>query len=161
VKDDQPSSVPEQRGGLRSDQFSGLMLVVIALYVGWENRGYPIGTLQEPGPGYMPLLLVIFLGVTGLLIAAWGVKSAPLASLKWPEATRAIVILLACGAATFALERIGYRLTMIAFLIFFLGAVERRRPLPVALVSLGFSFASYYVIGDWLHVPLPVSPWGF
>lgn len=159
--DDQSSGAPEPRGGLRSDQFSGLMLIAIALYVGWENRAYPIGTLQEPGPGYMPLLLSIFLGLTGLLIAAWGMKSPPLAALKWPEATRAVVILLACGAATFALERIGYRLTMVALLVFFLGAIERRRPVPVALVSLGFSFASYYVIGDWLHVPLPNGPWGF
>jgi len=149
------------RGGLRSDQFSGLMLLALALYVGWENRVYPIGSLQEPGPGYLPLLLAVFLGAIGLLIALWGYTSAPLASVKWNEATRAIVILVACGAATFALERIGYRLTVIALLVFFLGALERRRPLPVALVALGFSFASFYVIGDLLHVPLPRSKWGF
>lgn len=155
--------IPKQgpRGLLRSDQFSGLMLLALALYVGWENLEYPVGSLQEPGPGYMPLLLVIFLGAVGLLIALWGVKSAPISSMQWPEATRAVVILIACGVATFALERIGYRLTMIALLVFFLGAIERRRPLPVALVSLGFSFASFYVIGDWLRVPLPRSPWGF
>jgi len=149
------------RGGLRSDQFSGLMLVALALYVAWENRAYPIGTLQEPGPGYMPLLLVIILGVIGLLIALWGGRSAPLAAMKWPEATRAIVILVACGFATFGLERIGYRLTVIALLVFLLGVLERKRPLPVALVALGFSFASFYVVGDLLHVPLPRSPWGF
>ena len=151
----------QKRGGLRSDQFSGLMLIAIAAYVGWENRVYPIGTLQEPGPGYMPLLLALFLGAMGLLIALWGFKSEPLASMKWPEAARAVVILVACGAATYALERIGYRLTVLILLIFFLGAVERRRPLPVALVSFGFSLASFYVIGNLLHVPLPVSPWGF
>lgn len=149
------------KGGLRSDQFSGLMLVALALYVGWENRAYPIGTLQEPGPGYMPLLLVIFLGAVGLLIAAWGIRSAPLASVKWTEGWRAVLILIACAAGTFALERIGYRLTVIALLIFFLGVVERKPPLPVALVALGFGFASFYVVGDLLHVPLPRSPWGF
>jgi hypothetical protein len=147
--------------GLRSDQFSGLMLLALAVYVGWENRAYPVGTLQEPGPGYMPLLLAIFLGVMGLLIALWGAKSAPLVSMKWSEAARAIVILGACAVAAFALERIGYRLTVIALLVFFLGVLERRRPLPVILVSLGFGFASQYVVGDLLHVPLPVSPWGF
>jgi hypothetical protein len=151
----------QERGGLRSDQFSGLLLIAIAAYVGWENRAYPLGTLQEPGPGYVPLLLAIFLGVMGLLIALSGAKSPLLSSMKWPEATRAVLILVACAAATFALERIGYRLTMLAFLVFFLGAVERLRPLPVALVSFGFSVASFYVIGDLLHVPLPVSPWGF
>ena len=150
-----------KRGGLRSDQFSGLLLIAIAAFVGWENRAYPVGTLQEPGPGYLPMLLAIFLGAMGLLIALWGVKSEKLSSMKWPEAARAVVILVACGVATFALERIGYRLTVLVLLVFFLGAVERRRPLPVALVSLGFSLASFYVIGDLLHVPLPVSPWGF
>ena len=147
--------------GLKSDQFSGLMLLALALYVGWENRAYPIGSLQEPGPGYMPLLLVIFLGAIGLLIALWGIRSAPLASMKWTEAWRAVVILIACAAGTFALERLGYRLTVIVMLVFFLGVVERKRPVPVALVAIGFSFASFYVVGDLLHVPLPRSPWGF
>jgi len=50
---------------------------------------------------------------------------------------------------------------VIALLIFFLGALERRRPLPVLLVAVGFGFISFYVIGDLLHVPLPRSPWGF
>ena len=146
---------------LGSDVFSGLMLLALALYVGWENRVYPVGTLQEPGPGYLPLLLAVFLGAMGILIAFWGIRSAPLATMKWSEATRAVVILAACAAATFALERLGYRLTMVVLLVFFLGVLERRRPVPVVLVSLGFSLASFYVIGDLLHVPLPRSPWGF
>jgi len=147
--------------GLRSDQFSGLMLLMLALYVGWENRVYPVGTLQEPGPGYLPLLLAVFLGAVGLLIALWGIRSAPLAAMRWTETRRAIVILVACAVATFALERIGYRLTVMALLIFFLGVLERRRPLPVALVAAGFGLASFYIVGDLLHVPLPRSPWGF
>jgi hypothetical protein len=147
--------------GFRSDQFSGLMLLALALYVGWENRAYPLGTLQEPGPGYMPLLLAISLGALGLLVAAWGGRTAPLTSIKWGEALRAATILVACGAATFALERIGYRLTVIVLLVFFLGVLERRPPLAVAAVALGFSFASFYIVGDLLKVPLPRSPWGF
>jgi hypothetical protein len=151
----------EAKGGIRSDQFSGLMLIALAVYVGWENRAYPLGTLQEPGPGYLPLLLAVLLGTIGLLVALRGGRSVPLTSIKWPEATRAIVILAACAAATFALERIGYRLTVLVLLVFFLGVLERRRPLPVALVALGFSLASFYIIGDVLRVPLPRSPWGF
>lgn len=147
--------------GLRSDQFSGLMLLALALYMGWENRAYPLGTLQEPGPGYVPLLLAVFMGVTGLLIALWGGKSAPLAVIRWREAMRGVEILVACAIGTFALERIGYRLTVIAMLVFFLGVVERRRPLPVALTSVGFGLISYYVMATLLKVPLPLSPWGF
>jgi hypothetical protein len=149
------------RGGLRSDQVSGLMLVALAVLVGWENRVYPIGTLAEPGPGYLPLLLAIFLGAMGALIAAWGARSPAVATMRWVEAPRAVVILIACACATFALEPLGYRITIIALLVFFLGVVERRPPLIVGLVAVGFGFASFYVIGDLLHVPLPRSRWGF
>ena len=152
---------PSGARGLRSDQFSGLMLLALALYIGWENRVYPIGSLSEPGPGYLPLLLAIFLGVMGLLIAVSGLRSAPLASLGWSDGKRAVIILLACAAATYALERIGYRLTVIALLVVLLGVLERKHPVPVALVALGFSLASFYIVGDLLHVPLPKSPWGF
>ena len=154
------SGAGQPRGSVRSDQVSGLMLVALALYVGWQNRVYPIGTLAEPGPGYLPLLLAVFLGAAGLLIALRGGKSHLFAALSWHEAPRAVVIFAACAFATLALERLGYRLTMIAFLVFFLGVVERRHPVRAGIVAIAFAFISFYVIGTLLKVPLPVSPWG-
>jgi hypothetical protein len=150
-----------RRWRLRSDQASGLMLVALAGYVAWENRVYPLGTLQEPGPGYVPLLIAVFLGAMGMLIAFFGGRSRALGDVQWHEAGRGLGILLACGVAAFALERIGYRLTVIAMLVFFLGVMERRPPVMVVLVALGFGLISYYVVGTLLSVPLPRSPWGF
>jgi len=152
---------PSGRRQLRSDQVSGLMLVALALYVWWMNRAYPIGTLSEPGPGYVPLLLAIFMGVMGLLVVLAGGKSEPLAAMEWTEAKRAAALLIACGVAAYALERLGYRITMAALLVFFLGVMERRKPLMVAVVGIGFSLVTYYVFAILLRVPLPVSPWGF
>ena len=146
---------------LRSDQVSGLLLVALALYVGWMNRVYPTGTLAEPGPGYVPLLLALFIGVMGLLVALSGGKSMPLAALEWTEARRAVALLIACGVAAYALERLGYRITMAALIVFFLGVMERRKPLMVVLVGGGFSLVTYYLFATLLRVPLPVSPWGF
>lgn len=149
------------KGGLRNDQISGVVLIVIALVVAWFNREFPVGTLADPGPGYVPLLLACTLGGIGLLVAVMGAGSQSLAETTWPEATRALIIMVACVAATFALERIGYRLTTAAFLVFFLGVIERKHPLAVVLVSAGFSAASFYIIGTLLKVPLPRGPWGF
>ena len=145
---------------LHSDQVSGLMLVALALYVWWMNRVYPIGSLSEPGPGYVPLLLAIFMGVMGLLVTLTGSRSIPLAVLEWTEAKRVVALLLACGVAAYALERLGYRITMAALLIFFLGVMERRKPMMVAAVGIGFSLVTFYVFATLLRVPLPVSPWG-
>ena len=145
---------------LRSDQVSGLMLVALAIYVWWMNRAYPLGTLSEPGPGYVPLLLAVFMGVMGLLVVVGGGKSMPLVQIEWTEAKRAIALLVACGVAAYALERLGYRITMGALMIFFLGVMERRKPMMVAAVGIGFPLITYYVFATLLRVPLPVSPWG-
>jgi putative tricarboxylic transport membrane protein len=146
---------------LRNDQLSGLILLALALFVAWENRTYPLGTLQEPGPGYTPLLFAAFLVLMGLLIVLRGRSSPRLAETSWPEAPRALIILIACGVATYALEPLGYRLTIAALLVFFLGVVERRKPFVVVAVSVGFSLLSFYLIGDLLRVPLPISAWGW
>lgn len=152
--------VASSRRSLRSDQVSGLLLLALALYVAWMNRAYPIGTLSEPGPGYVPLLLAVFMGAMGLLVALSGGKSTALAALEWTEAKRAIALLVACGVAAYALERLGYRITMAALLVFFLGVMERRNPMMVVLAGVGFSLITYYVFATLLRVPLPVSPWG-
>jgi hypothetical protein len=76
---------------------------------------------------YLVILGVIAcaLGVFGLLIAVRAGSSPLFNTLDWSEGRRGIVMLVACGVAVFALERIGYRLTMIALLVFMLGVVER------------------------------------
>jgi len=146
---------------LRNDQLSGLILFALALFAGWENRTYPIGSLQEPGPGYTPLVIAVFLAIVGLAIAFGGRRSQPLVETRWPEAQRALMILAACAAATCALEPLGYRITIAALLVFFLGVLERRRPLPVATVAVGFSLLSFYFFATLLHVPLPRGPFGW
>ena len=146
---------------LRSDQVSGLVLTALAAFALWQNRSYPVGSVQEPGPGYTPLIIGVFLGFIGLLIALKGVWSKPLAELRWPEAPRAATILVACAVAIYALQHLGYRITVAALLVFFLGVMERRKPLAVAAVAIGFSLISYYVVGTLLRVPLPLGPGGW
>jgi len=145
---------------LHNDQLSGLMLLAVGVFAAWQNLGYPLGTLQEPGPGYTPLLLAIFMAVMGLLIAVRGRTSPTLSDTPWPEAKRAVVIMIACAVAIYALEPIGYRITIGALLIFFLGVVERRHPLTVATVAVGFSMGTYYLLAVLLRVPLPRGSWG-
>jgi hypothetical protein len=106
-------------------------------------------------------VLAIFLGLMGLLIAAGGARSLPLAEMRWPEAKRAMTILTASAVGIYLLEDVGYRLTIMVLLIFLMGVIERKPPLIVAILSIGFSFLSYYVVADLLLVPLPRSPWGF
>ena len=144
-----------------SDRVAGTALVLLAVVTAWETRRLPLGTLHNPGPGYMPLLLAIILGALGVVVVLRGGSSPSLAELRWLEARHAAAILIGCAFAAFALEWLGYRLTVVVLLMFLLGAMERKRPAVVAAVALGLSFGSFFLFSNLLKVPLPRGPWGF
>jgi hypothetical protein len=143
------------------DRVGGFALILLALGVIWESQKLPLGTIHNPGPGSMPTLLALVLGGLGVVIVAFGGESVALRSLGWTEWKHALAILGACALAALTLERIGYRLTTLVILLLILGAVERKRPLVVAVLSLALSLGSYYLFHDLLRVQLPRSPWGF
>jgi len=143
------------------DRVSGAALILLALAWIWEAMKLPLGTLQNPGPGYMPVLFAIVLAGLGILIVAFGGDSPAFRSLEWGEGKHALAILGACAFAALALERIGYRLTTLVILVVILSMVERKRPLLVAVLSVGLSLGSYYLFHNLLKVQLPRSPWGF
>jgi hypothetical protein len=77
------------------------------------------------------------------------------------EAPRALAVAAAAAFAAVALERLGYRLTVIIVLTVLLGLVERRRLWVVMLVTAGASLGSFWLFHTVLRVPLPRGPFGF
>lgn len=146
---------------LGSDRVSGTLLFLLALFILWQNRAYPIGTVTEPGAGFLPLLLGLGFAGTSALIAWYGTDTLPLRDIGWGETPRAIAILTACGIAASVFEWLGYRLTIFALLVFLLGVLERKKVPVVLLVAALFSLGSYFVFFNLLDVQLPRSPWGF
>jgi hypothetical protein len=144
-----------------SDHIAGAALFLFAVFVGWQTFVLPIGTLTHPGPGYMPLLLAVILGALGLLVAWRGGESLSFRALRWPELGHAIKILLCCAFAAAALERLGFRLTVLAVAVFLMGVVERRPPVPVAIIAALLSFGTFYLFNDLLKTPLPRGVLGF
>lgn len=139
---------------------SALGLLLFALGVLWQSRGLPLGSLQRPGPAFVPSLLAALLGALALLMLVTGRDSPPLRSLGWTEAPHAAAVLAACGFAALTLERLGYRLTTAVVLAFLLGLVERNRPSVVVALALGFSLVSHWMFTR-LGVLLPQGPLGF
>ena len=141
------------------DRVAGLILVAIGGIVALETTALPLGTLARPGPGYAPLICAIILAALGLLVSLRR-GGVALASLRWGEARHAALILAAACFAALALERIGFRLTTLALLVFLLGVIERRHPVAVAAVAFAISFGGYYLFWNVLRVPLPIGPFG-
>jgi hypothetical protein len=143
-----------------TDRLAGSALVAIALVVLWESRRLPLGTVQNPGPAYMPAVLALALLVFGALIAGRGRDAPGVRGIGWAEWRHALAILVTCAFAAWALERIGYRLTTAAALGFLLGVVERRGVVLAAVLAAGLAAGSFFLFNTLLRVPLPRGPFG-
>ena len=143
------------------DRLSGTVLVLLGLFVVWERRVLPLGTHNQPGPGYFPLLLAILLIIFGGILIARGGLTRAFRSLSWLEAPHAIAILSCSVFATLFMERVGYRITMIIILGFLLGAMERIRLWQALTLTLGLALGSFWLFDSLLRVPLPRGGWGF
>jgi tripartite tricarboxylate transporter TctB family protein len=145
------------------DRVGGLALAALALFTLEETRRLklPLGSLQSPGPAYVPVLLALLLFAFGVLVAAFGARSAEIARVGWSEWRHAVAILAVCAFMALALERLGYRMTMFVALAALLRLLERRSWIATATFSAGFAVGSYYVFATLLRVPLPLGPGNF
>jgi hypothetical protein len=146
---------------LTTDRISGAALVIFSLLVIWQSSALPLGTFRHPGPAYIPILLALLLLIFGVFLAATGGRATNLSTIRWPEWRHAAAILVACAFAVFAVERLGYRLTLALVLSFLLKVVERRGWLLTACLAIFLAFGSFSLFYTLLRVPLPQGPFGF
>jgi putative tricarboxylic transport membrane protein len=146
---------------LSTDRLAGTVLVAFAIFVLWESRKLPFGTIREPGPGAVPVLLALTLVVCSLAVVLGGAAAPRLSSIRWTEGRHAVAILGACAFMALSLERLGFRLTILIALLALVGLVEEKGWIVGAVFAVGFSLASYYLFNTLLRVPLPQGPFGF
>jgi len=146
---------------LTTDRWAGIVLVALAIFVLWESRSIPFGTVKEPGPGVVPALLAVILLVCSLAVIAGGAVAPRVGALDWSEWRHAVAILGTCAFMALALERLGYRITMVLALLGLLRLVERKGWVPAALFAVGFSLGSYFLFNTLLRVQMPRGPFGF
>jgi putative tricarboxylic transport membrane protein len=145
---------------LTVDRVAGGTLVVVGLIAVWQSLQFPLGSLQRPGPAYMPLLLALLLILFGVILVAVRSDSERFTAIVWDERRHAVAIFAACAFAAWGLERLGYRLTMAAVLLFLLLVLERQRVVVSVLLMVAVSWGSFLLFDTLLRVPLPRGPFG-
>jgi len=146
---------------LTIDRVAGGALVLVGLIAMWESRRLPLGTLHRPGPAYMPVVLALLLILFGLALAVMGARSGRFADVRWHEWRHAVAIFGACAFAAWGLERLGYRITIAAVLLFLLLVLERGRVITAVALTVVVAWGSFFLFDTFLRVPLPRGPFGF
>ena len=146
---------------LRADRVAGAALALLGVVTIVESRALPLGSLQNPGPAFVPVVLATLLIVFGAAIATLGRSSPLLTEIGWAEARHAVAIFVACAFVAVALERLGYRITMSLMVFGLLWLVERKRVLFAVVFAVGLSALTHYLFYTVLRVPLPRGPMGW
>ena len=146
---------------MTTDRLSAGVLALFALFVIFESRQLPLGTFHHPGPAYVPVLLASLLLLFAVLILLTAGRAPKLSSLRWTEWRHALAIFAACIFSVFAIERLGYRLSMFLMLGFLVKFVEKGSWISTLIFAFSLSFGSYFLFYTLLRVPLPQGPLGF
>jgi hypothetical protein len=145
------------------DTVSQLFWLVIGLgFSIWALTSYKIGSLTQPGPGFLPLALGIILILLSLILFVGQImKKTPDAgkaalhkasSGGWKKVVYTILVLM---VAAFFFERVGYLLTFFVLMVLLMKAGERQSWKRILLTALLTTGCVYVVFVLLLKVQLP------
>ena len=141
----------------------GLVIAAVGAWLLYKSRTELEfrGPNNEPGPGYLPVLLTSCLIALGLALAAvwlFGAKArhgdAPTLSLEPRQMGRALLVWLALVVSAVLIEPLGF-LVAGEVLVLLVMVIERIRSIPLIVTLLLVPPAMYLLFDTLLEVRLP------
>jgi len=145
----------------KADQWSGLVLIIIAGLICWRASSMPYGSIRNPGPGFYPLWLGILLGAMsiGLILmvtrqkeGARNLRDILTGEIRWVKILLVIVALILYGVL---MDYVGFLILTFLLLAFLLRAIEPQSWKAVIGWALFGSIGSYLVFEIWMKLRLP------
>ena len=145
----------------RAEQAASLFWVALAVAVCFGATGFEIGTLSEPGPGFLPFWTAALMGVLALVHFVIVTTASPVPRKGLGEGEtrhgRALVVVVAILAYALLLPRLGYLVaTFLGMAVLFSVYGGKRRWQSLAL-SICVVLVTYVVFHVLLKVQFPVG----
>ena len=142
---------------LTVDRAAGLLFTAFSVLVLWESRKIPFGTLAEPGPGAVPMLLALTLLACSIVVVLGGrvgkrMADGPNGGTRWLSWGRARSWRSLSNASV-----TGSR-SSLRCLCWCL--VERNGRIAGVVFAGVFLLRTYYLFNTLLRVTLPQGPFG-
>jgi putative tricarboxylic transport membrane protein len=149
----------------RYDKISSLFWLLFALSICIQSIRLPLGSWDDPGPGFLPLGSGIILGLLSgvAYLQACRSKSESLPE-SWSVMKRwknLILVLASLFCYAISLEILGFLLGTFLLLIVLSRGVEPQKWVISILGSAAVSLISYVVFELWLKTQLPKGILGF
>ena len=152
----QPSNVKLRLNN--SELWGGLIGLAFGVFVIWSGLKLKLGTINDPGPGFVLFYTGILMGLFALtIILASVTEGGPSFGSRWEGArwTRPLTVIACLTAFSLALEPLGFLLSAIPLMLLLLRLIDPVRwtlAIPIAvLVPLGM----WWVLKRLLLIQLP------
>jgi putative tricarboxylic transport membrane protein len=150
----------------RADRISGFFWLFFSVVASIESYRLGLGTLHEPGPGFLFFWTGIAMVVMSIavIIRAWGMLKAgePSSSIFQKDNLLKIVfILLSLFLYAFFMEILGFILITLLLFLFLMGVIEKKRWYFTLFVSIAVTVIAYLLFETWLKSQLPRGLLGF
>ncbi len=152
----------------KSDPLSALAWAAVGILFCKGSVSLGLGSLGEPGPGFFPFIMSIFLISFSLLhILSSLTRGRPAMGMedtRWPggDGIRRIVLsVIPLFGFVMALDGLGFVLTTLLFMLFVSSLVIPQKKSTVFLTTMLTTIMSYIVFEVWLKAHLPKGFLGF
>jgi putative tricarboxylic transport membrane protein len=150
----------------RADRISSVFWLLFAILVGIESKRLGLGTLHEPGPGFLFFGASIALGIMSLviLIRAWMSKKTEKTEISifgGENIFKILLVLISVFLYAFFMETLGFIVVTLLLLIFLLGIIEKKKWGYTVFVSVAVTAIAYLIFEIWLRSQLPKGLLGF
>lgn len=141
------------------DRLTGYILLAIGLLGAWSSAQLKMGSFRHPGVGFLPFGLSIILIILslGLIIHRWKKETHPKPFWSRRSWLRPLLGVVTLGLYALVIERLGFPLTTLIFLIVWMGVIERIHWLKIISISIGVTLALYLIFSLFLEVPVPMG----
>ena len=146
----------------RAEQVLGVVLLLFAIYIGYESSMIEAGAEFGMGPGFMPFWLSVGLGITAaaLLVRAVTLPVKRFAAAFYPEkagALRVFLVLAGYLLSVALMKPLGLPISLAILTAITMPIFGCRSWMTIALTAVLTLFGVYLVFGRWLGVPLPMG----
>ena len=144
----------------KADPVSGLFWLIFSVFVSYESYKLGLGTLHQPGPGFLFFWTGIVTAILSLIVIVISLRKRSPEEAQEPivgkrNVTKIILVLISLFLYAYLMERLGFLIVTLLFFIVLLGVIEKKRWLFAVLVSLIVTAMSYLVFETGLQSQLP------
>jgi len=146
-----------------TELWAGLFGLGISIFVVWSGYALKLGTINDPGSGYVMFYAGLLMILFSLIILYGAIKDGgPTLLSLWKDVlwTKPLIVIVLLVAFALIFETVGFLASTVVLLVALLRAIEPvpwSRAIPIAvLVPLAF----WYVLNKLLLIQLPAGVLG-